>query len=796
MNCLLCHLFSARAGLFALVAAGWSAAVGRGRRAVGALVLAGGLVPVGGLAGESECPAVDPALEMGALAEIAFGKDDSRTLESVLTILNKNYYREVAVDDELSAQWLENYLEMLDPGKNFFLQSDVERFTEKYGAHLDELAKAGDLEAARQIYLQFRIRAMAQLGATLKRLENDKPFDYKSDAVLPLDRDDYEWPRSMREARARAAKRLTLTMLNFKLSGKEAAAARKDLVRRYQAQLANVRQQDSQQVLDIYLDALGQVYDPHTVYFSPLASENHEIDMSLSLEGIGAILQREYEFTKVVSLMPGGPAEMQGELGAADRIVAVGEGTDCAFVDIIGWPLDKVVQRIRGAKGTRVRLKVIPAEAGEFSAERKVVEIVRDRVRIENKAAKGEVLEIESGGEEYRLGVIDIPMFYIDLRALADRDSNYRSVTGDVRRILDEFAAEDVDGVIVDLRQNMGGELRESARVTDLFVGPGPIVQILDRNGRIYRNHRARGPAHYTGPLVVLIDRLSASASEIFAGAIQDYGRGLIVGSQSFGKGTVQGIQSLPTGQLKLTRSKFYRISGDSTQHKGVVPDIELPGLFDPLDIGESAAENALGWDQIRGIPHRRYADWGGRLAPLRAKHRARLEADADLRYLLGSLALAAERRGQESVSLNEAVRVAEREAWEARQDGLKAAWREARGILVEEDSVEMAGAEESGGAGDSLGGSAAGTGVAGTGDAAGVDSGAALLAAAGKSGGADSAGEGLAAEAGEEADEGAETEPDVNAFILRETGRIFADLLRMERDDKRRLAAVQRDEE
>jgi len=704
------------------------------------------------------CPLAEPHLEIGELEEIEFTKEHSRTLQSTVAMLDKHHYEEISFDDDFSRFWLEGYIDFLDPTKSFLLQADIDQFNTHYSTRLDDYTKSGDLKPAEEIYETFRSKAITQLEQNLKLLaDNDYSFNYNSDASLPTDREDYKWSSDQSEATDKSERLLTLSMLNLKLSGKNEEDSRAQLSRRYKSQLSNIRQQKTQQVLDLYLNALGHIYDPHTDYFSPRQSENFEINMSLSLEGIGAVLQKDDEFTKVVSVVPGGPAQQQGELKAADRIVGIGEGEDCDFVDVIGWRLDEVVDRIRGPKGATIRLKVIPADADKLSEERSVIRIVRDRVKLEDNAAKSEVIKIDNDGTEYALGVIDIPSFYLDINAMRKRDPDYRSTTRDVRNILDDFKKQGVDGVIVDLRQNGGGSLLEAATLTDLFVDPGPVVQIRDQNNRIYRNHRARAKAYYDGPLMVLIDRLSASASEIYAGAIQDYGRGLVVGSQSFGKGTVQSVQTLPSGQLKLTESKFYRISGDSTQHKGVVPDIELPGLFNPLDIGESSYENALGWDQIRGIPHRRYEDYQTYLVPLLEKHGERLQTNADLQYLLGTIALSEERRAQKSVSLNEQVRLNDRELWKEREKNLKRKWFEAKGLPFNEPDEE-------------------------TGESTDLASEESIIETDQKVGLADntSLAEGSLTEENTDTDEAEKNEPDVSKAILLETGRIFTDLLKI----------------
>lgn len=727
----------------------------------------------------SECPVGLPPIEEGTLEEIEFDREHSRTLQSTVVMLRKQHYEDIAIDDEFSKLWLDEYLDFLDPSKSYLTQTDIEQFNSTYADQLDDYAARGDLEAAEAIYELYRERAVSQLEILLDTLENPEwAFDYSSNDVLPTDRDDYEWPATVEDARANAMRRLTLLMLNLKLADRTEEESREQLTRRYMSQLASIKQQKTQQVLDMYLNALGHVYDPHTDYFSPRDSENFEINMSLSLEGIGAVLQKEDEYTKVVSVVPGGPADKQGQLKAADRIVAIGEGSDCEFIDIVGWRLDEVVDRIRGAKGTSVRLKVIPSDEENLSEEYNIIPIVRDKVALEDNAAKGEMIQVESQGETFNLGVIDIPSFYLDINGMRNRDPEYRSTTRDVKEILDGFMADGVDGVIIDLRQNGGGSLLEAATLTDLFVDPGPVVQIRDQNDRIYRNHRARSRAYYTGPMMVLIDRLSASASEIFAGAIQDYSRGLIVGSQSFGKGTVQSVQSLPSGQLKLTESKFYRISGDSTQHKGVVPDIKLPGLFNPLDIGESSYLNALGWDQIRGIPHRRYDDYREFIDQLLQSHEQRMQTNADMQYLLGTIALAEERRSQKTVSLNEQRRIAEREHWDQLEDALLDKWRLANGITEPATTTDTAEAQSE----QQIESPQQVSSSAQTGNDT------AAIASA-------SSEEIPSIEGSTEEEEGdsAELEPDIAEALLRETGRIFADLLRLtQREQNPDVASIE----
>lgn len=637
------------------------------------------------LIAQEQCPTPTVA-SITETQVIEFQPSQNQTMLAMLDVLDQGHYADVDIDDSFSQAWLDQYLETLDPGKSYLLASDIKEFSEAYATRLDDLAKQGELEPARVIFERFRNRALGQIESNLNTLRDEAyQFDYNSDRSLPIDRDAYDWPENQQTADQRRLDNLTLAMLNLKLTGQENQESREALIRRYESQLSNIKQQNTRQVIDFYLNAMAHLYDPHTDYFSPRESENFEINMSLSLEGIGAVLQREDEFTQVVEIVAGGPASLQGELQPNDRIVAIAEGADCPFIDVVGWRLDEVVDMIRGPKGSQIRLRIIPAEADELSEERHVVAITRDEVKLEDNAAKGEIQTYEANGEEYAIGVIDVPSFYLDITAMRNRDRDYRSTTRDVLGILQDFSEKGVDGVIVDLRGNGGGSLLESATMVDLFVDPGPVVQVRDHDGNVYRNNRARNPAYYTGPLMVLVDRLSASASEIFAGAIQDYGRGLIVGTQTFGKGTVQSVSGLPEGQIKLTESKFYRITGESTQHRGVIPDIELPTFFDLEDIGESAYETALGWDEIRGIPHRVYNDFSPYIADLVANHQERAQSDADLIYLTGTLALADERNARLVISLNEQRRIEERDAFEAQEEALLNQWKLAKGLPIEE---------------------------------------------------------------------------------------------------------------
>lgn len=653
--------------------------------------LAAGLLFISPMAllAAKDCPA-PPETSVSEIQPIEFDRDQSITQRAMLEVLSKQHFADIAVDDELSEKWFQKYLESLDPSHAYLLQSDIREFRQKYETELDDLAKDGDLTAAKEIYDRFRGRALEQIEALLVKLEDpDYQFDYSTDATLPIDRDDLDWPENEAAAEILWEQTLTLGMLNLELSDQDEDKAREALIRRYHTQQNNLNQQNARNVAAYYFNALARLYDPHTDYFSPRAAEDFNINMSLSLQGIGAQLVTEDEFTKVVELIVGGPADMGGELGPEDLIVEIGEGTDCDFVDVVGWRISDVVDRIRGEKGSTVRLKVIPADADIQSEERKIVTIVRDEIKLEEQAAQGEVLELDTGADQYSIGVIDIPSFYLDFEALRNRDPDYRSTTNDTRKILRDFQEQGVDAVIIDLRSNGGGSLLESATLTDLFVDPGPVVQIRNSENNVDRTQRARGRQEYTGPLMVLIDRLSASASEIFAGAIQDYNRGIIIGSRTFGKGTVQTVMDLPEGQLKLTESKFYRITGESTQHNGVAPDIFLPSFYDEEDIGESSYDNPLEWDEIGGIPHRSYEDYSPFYPQLVAMHEERLSTDPDLVYLTGIISATEERRERETISLNLVEREADRDYWDDLDEELLNSWKLAKGIPLEEPELE-----------------------------------------------------------------------------------------------------------
>lgn len=602
-----------------------------------------------------------------ALNTLSYDKDQSRTAVDILETLNAQHYRRQDVDDVLSQRLFAEYLDRLDPAKSYFLASDVAEFQELKNQFDDELRK-GSLDSGFKIFNLFRQRLNDRMEWILGRLKDPTySVDFAKDEELALDTDLRRWANTSAELDEFWRKRLKFSLLNLKLADKELEEAKTTLIRRYSNQLKRVGQQDTDDAFESYMNALGSLYDPHTNYLSPRTMENFNINMSLSLEGIGAVLQSEDDFTKVVRIVSAGPADKQGELKPSDKITAVAQGSDGEMVDVIGWRLDEVVKLIRGKKDSLVRLQVIPASD---TASEKTIVIKRNKVKLEEQAAQKAVFEVSDGDKLYKLGVINLPAFYLDFAAYQRRDPNYKSTTRDVLKLLKELANDKVDGVILDLRNNGGGSLQEATLLTDLFIDPGTVVQIRQTNQTISRTHRSRHAPVYRGPLIVLTNRLSASASEIFAGAIQDYGRGLVVGTQTFGKGSVQSLSPVHKGRLKVTESKFYRVSGESTQHRGVIPDVVLPTTVNTEEVGESAYDNALQWDTIHPAPHGQYLDISSFKEPLQKLHETRVKADPDFVHLLDQLAIIERNRDKDFISLNEKSRRADKEKRE--NEGLR----------------------------------------------------------------------------------------------------------------------------
>ena len=602
------------------------------------------------------------SLSVVASESIETEDGQSSLYREIFERLASRHYRSQEIDDALSDRYLDEYINTLDSGKNYFLQSDIDEF-EKWRSKLDDLSKRGDIKPGFIMFNRVRDRAMTQLEKNITLLEDENyVFDFETSDSIMFDPELRSWFKTQQEASKFWEKRLVDSMIRLLLNEKDEADARELLIKRYRNQIKQFEQRDSQDVLQLYANALASLYDPHTSYFSPRTNENFQINMSLSLEGIGAELSTEDDYTKINRIVPGGPADLHGVLKAEDKIVGVGQAEE-DIVDVIGWRIDDVVALIRGAKDTTVRLQFIPSKGD--SSNTKTITIVRDKVKLENKSAQSKILDVVHEGQTYKLGVIDIPAFYMDFEAYRARDPNYKSTTRDVYKLVEELKDADVDGIVVDLRSNGGGSLYEATSLTDLFIDYGPVVQIRDSDMRVQRNQRAYRRAAYNGPLLVKINRFSASASEIFAGALQDYGRALVVGSQSFGKGTVQDITALSSGQLKMTVSKFYRVSGDSTQHRGILPDISFPSLHDLDQVGESHQDNALPWDSIHRVPHQTKDELKGFIGPLTESHLERRKEDPDFASLIERIELSDSWAQEKSLSLNLEERRIRSESWD-----------------------------------------------------------------------------------------------------------------------------------
>ncbi|GAA3577627.1 carboxy terminal-processing peptidase [Marinobacter xestospongiae] len=615
--------------------------------------------------------------------------DQARANILIARQLQFTHFRDLSIDDSLSSEVFDAYLDYLDGQRVYLTQQDLERF-EPLRFGLGAALKTGRLQPGFDIYNTVQQRVIERLEFALELVNQGiDQLDFDRDESLLLDRSEANWVANQQELDELWRKRIKNAVLAQRLSDKSDEDIEKSLKRRYESQLNRSRQARSEDAFQAYMNAFAGMWDPHTSYFSPRTSENFNINMSLSLEGIGAVLQGDNEYTKVVRLVPGGPASKQGQLQPADRIVSVTQEDEDTPVNVIGWRLDEVVDLIRGPRNSVVTLEVIPASASDDSMTRTIA-IKRDQVKLEEQSASSEVIQLQRDGSNYRIGVITIPTFYADFRAMQKGDPNYKSTTRDVRQLIDELEDDGIDGLVVDLRNNGGGALHEANDLVGLFIDEGPTVQIRNANNDVQVLTDQDPTVSYDGPMVVMVNRMSASASEIFAGAIQDYGRGLVVGSQTFGKGTVQAVRPLNHGQLKITQSKFYRVSGGSTQHKGVVPDIEIPSRVDFSRIGEDALDHALPWDQIEAVPHTRYFDFSGIIDQLRKNHDERFATDPEFQLLQQEIDFLTEQRAQDYVSLNADVRAVELQQIEDTRLRIANARREIQGESTFETLEEL----------------------------------------------------------------------------------------------------------
>ncbi|MCI0910677.1 carboxy terminal-processing peptidase [Pseudomonas sp. NPDC089743] len=598
---------------------------------------------------------------------------------NVVELLKRHHYSKPPLDDARSVIIYDSYIKLLDPARSYFTAADIAEF-DKWKRQFDDFLKSGNLDPGFTIYKRYLDRVKQRLDFALAELNKgvDK-MDFTTKETLLIDRKDAPWLKNQAELDDLWRKRVKDEVLRQKIAGKEPKQIQETLTKRYKNQLSRLNQTRAEDIFQAYINTFAQSYDPHTNYLSPDNAENFDINMSLSLEGIGAVLQSDNDQVKIVRLVPAGPAAKTKQVAPADKIIGVAQGNK-EMVDVVGWRLDEVVKLIRGPKGSVVRLEIIPASNAPSDQTSKVVSITREAVKLEEQAAKKSVLKLKQAGRDYKLGIIEIPAFYLDFKAYRAGDPEYKSTTRDVKKLLTELQKEKVDGVVIDLRNNGGGSLQEATELTSLFIEKGPTVLVRNSDGRVDVLEDENPGAFYKGPLALLVNRLSASASEIFAGAMQDYHRALIIGGQTFGKGTVQTIQPLNHGELKLTLAKFYRVSGQSTQHQGVLPDIDYPSIIDTKEIGESALPEAMPWDTIRPVVKPAADPFKPFLAQLKAQHEARSDKDAEFTYIRDRLALTQKLMNEKTVSLNEQDRRARHDEIEAKQLALENIRRKAKG--------------------------------------------------------------------------------------------------------------------
>lgn len=593
-----------------------------------------------------------------------------------LQLLETFHYRKLTMNDSLSAVILKEYIETLDNNKSYFLQSDIDNF-QVYADKIDDFTKESNVNVAYEIYDQFKQRFDERMDYLYNNLLDYK-FDFTKDEYYDADRSEMSYAKDKDELNEIWRKIIKSQVLSLKLNGKADSSITKTIVSRFDRFKKALNQYKSEDVFEIYMNSIAESFDPHTSYFSPKAYDKFQQDMSLSLEGIGARLQTDNDFTKVIEIIPGGPAMKSDLIHPNDRIVGVGQGEDGEIVDVIGWRIDDVVQLIKGPKGTTVRLEILPAESGIYGPS-KTISLVREKIKLEDMEAKAEVVPVMRSGVKYNFGVITIPGFYRDFEAYYNGDPNFNSTTRDVKRLIKELQSKNIDGLMIDLRNNGGGSLEEAIELTGLFIENGPVVQVKSSNKKVSVRKDEDLELNYSGPLTVMINRFSASASEIFAGAIQDYGRGVIIGESTFGKGTVQNVVDLGrylnlpegerAGQVKLTIQKFYRVTGSSTQHLGVHPDVNFPSAFGADEFGESGRPSALPWDQIKSANFNPINQVNDKLiTEINSEYKHRLDTDKYLKDLVEETEELKNSISKTTISLNEEKRKKEIEELEKKR--------------------------------------------------------------------------------------------------------------------------------
>src|SRR5450755_4109228 len=630
--------------------------------------------------------AMTPPAAVPAAAALAPTEQQNYVARRVSDIIAREHYRRMPLDDRLSSLILDRYLDAIDGGRSYFFASDIAEF-EKYRYELDDAIKSGDVEPAFVIFRRYQQRSRERMNYASELLAK-KP-DFEIDESFNFDREKEPWPANQAEMNELWRKRVKNDALSLVTTGKQWPEVIELLRKRYEHVAKRMDQSKPDDVFEAFMNAFVLSLDPHSNYFSARNSEEYNIQMSLSYEGIGASLNLTDDYVTVIDVIAGGPAAVSGKIAANDRITAVGEGKSGELTDVIGWRLDDVVQKIRGPGGTLVRLQVLPAGAAPGSVQ-KVVDFTRNRVSLEAQASHKTLRTVVRNGKEVKVGIITVPSFYQDYDASRAGAKDYRSTTRDVQRLISELRKDGAEVLIMDLRANGGGYLPEAESLTGLFIDRGPVVQLRDTTGHIEVDDDPNPAIFYSGPMLVLVDRFSASASEIFAGAIQDYGRGLIVGQQTYGKGTVQNAHPLnytifgrkpELGQLNVTIGKYYRITGESTQDRGVTPDIALPSLIDANEVGESTRDRALPWDHIEPAVFKPEGDLKSIAASLQKLHDDRTVNSADFRYLHDDIAALDAMRNQKTLSLNLKTREAERKRQEGERLERENAWRAAHSV-------------------------------------------------------------------------------------------------------------------
>lgn len=652
------------------------------RQTLRALLLAVGCLSAGMATADTRQTALDTLVPTAAHKE---------AIQSIAFLMQRYHYSRVAVDDDLSSQIFDRFLDSFDRQKAFFLASDIKDF-EQYRLSMDDSIRDAELNLVFDIFKRFRVRVEERSEFARQLLDSD--FDFTIDESYTFNREDAPWPQSKQVADELWRKRVKNDVLNLRLAERSSDEVKETLTERYQRMERRVSQLSPNDVFQTFINAYTTSVEPHTSYFSPRSSEEFQINMSLSLQGIGAALRTENEYTVIQSVITGGPAAMSEQLSAEDRIIGVGQGEDDEIVDVVSWPLGDVVDLIRGPKGSTVRLSILVANAPEGSLPTTIT-LVRDEIKLEEQAAKSSVVDVLRDETLKRIGVIDLPTFYLDNAALSRGEPDFRSTTRDVKRLVEELMESEggIDGLIVDLRGNGGGSLYEATRLTGLFIKSGPVVQIRGANGDMDAEVDTDPTVAYSGPLAVLVDRNSASASEIFAGAIQDYGRGVLVGEPTFGKGTVQTVAPLDDqgalGQLKFTMAKFFRVSGDSNQYTGVIPDVLFPTALDSDAQGERGLDNALAWSEVAATRFDAWTDKAPDYSYLQPLHEARYQSNDSFTLLLEELEEQRIARAERDVTLLEKSRQEEFNARSADREKRLALYRLAFGASsgIDEDS-------------------------------------------------------------------------------------------------------------